>query len=221
MDSMSDIPDSNQIAADERRIGELLRAVEAPAPSGLQARIAARNERRPWWQGAPAFALGLAGAATAACAALVIVLTSSVSVAAPTVADASRPALARPTHQAPAGLVATGTNIAFPNKSARGWHWPSTGTRSDQLGGRAVTTVFYRYEGNKVGYAIVAGAPLRWGANGIPTSTGGRRYAVILTDGARIVTWVQDGHTCIIASRTAAPQDLLALAGAEQHTTTA
>jgi hypothetical protein len=221
MDSMSDIPDREQIAADERRIGELLRAVDASAPSRLQARIAARNERRPWWQGAPAFALGLAGAATAACVALVIVLTSSQIVMAPTVAAASRLALAQPTQRAVHGLVASGTNIAFPSQSAHGWRWPAKGVRQDELGGRAVTTVFYRYEHGTAGYAIVAGAPLRWGANAITTNAGGRRYALMAAGDARIVTWVQHGHTCIIASRTASPQALLALASAEQRTTPA
>jgi hypothetical protein len=219
MDSMSDLPDREQIAADERRIGELLHAVEAPAPSRLQARIEARNERRPWWQGAPGFALGLAGAASAACVALVIVLTSSTSVAGPTVAGASRLALAQPTQPVREGLVASGTDIAFPNWSSHGW--PSTGMRSDELGGRAVTTVFYRYEQRPVGYAIVAGAPLAPGAKAITTTAGGRRYAMISTDGAQVVSWVQDGHTCIIASRSASPRALLALARVEQRTTAA
>jgi hypothetical protein len=219
MASMSDLPDREQIAADERRLGELLRAVDAPAPSRLQARIAARNERRPWWQGAPALALGLAGAATAACVALIIALTQSTGSAAPTVAGASRLALAPSTHPARHGIVASGTNIAFPDWSSHGW--PSTGTRSDKLQGRAVTTVFYRYEGRRVGYAIVAGAPLRWGANAVTTSAGGRRYGVIFTNGGQVVTWVQDGHTCIIASRTASARSLLALARVEQRATAA
>jgi hypothetical protein len=222
MASMSDIPDRDQIAADELRMGELLRAVEAPAPSRLQARIASRNaDRRPWWQSAPGFALGLAGAASAACVALVILLTSGSAATAPTVISASRLALARPTQPARHGLVASGTNIAFPDWSRRGW--PAAGMRDDELGGRAVTTVFYRSYEKKgtAGYAIVAGGPLRWGANGIPTTAGGQRYTVISSGGARIVTWVQDGHTCIIASRNVPPRALVALASAEQHSATA
>ena len=37
MGAMADIPDRDQIAADEARIGALLRAVEAPAPAGADA----------------------------------------------------------------------------------------------------------------------------------------------------------------------------------------
>lgn len=213
---MSDIPDRAQISADERRIGELLRAVEAPAPAALRHRITERiNERnsarRPWWQGAPSIALGLAGAAAAACVALVLVLTSGTSATPPTVVSASLVALERPTGPAPARLVAAGTNIVFPDWSTLGW--PRTGTRSDQLGGRAITTEFFDSPGGgTVGYAIVAGAPLSWGANGVTTSEGGQRYALIVAGGAQIVTWVQDGHTCILASRTTSPGALLRLA---------
>jgi len=212
MSSMSDIPDRAQIAADEQRIGELLRAVEAPAPAALKHRIATRNAaRRPWWRGAPSIALGLAGAAAAACVALVLVLESSPSATPPTVVSASLVALERPTGPAPPRLVATGTNIAFPDWSTLGW--PRSGSRSDQLGGRAITTEFYSSpRSGTVGYAIVAGAPLSWGANGVTTNEGGQRYVTIVAGGAQIVTWVQDGHTCILASRSASPGALLRLA---------
>jgi hypothetical protein len=219
---MSDIPEPSQIAADEQRIGELLRAVEAPAPPGLKRRIVERNAaRRPWWRGAPAFSLALAGAATAACVALVLALTSGSSVAAPTVMRTSQLALARPTGAASRGLVASGTNIAFPDWSARGW--PGSGMRSDRLGGRAVTTEFYRgyHHGGTFGYSIVSGAPLRWGANGTTRVVHGERYTLISSGGAWIVTWVQDGHTCIIASRNASPRALVALAIAQERGTSA
>jgi hypothetical protein len=216
---MSDIPEPSRIAADEQRIGELLRAVEAPAPSGLKQRIAERNAaRRPWWQGAPAFSLALAGAAAAACVALVLALSSgSSAVAPPTVLRTSEVALARPTGPALRGVVASGTNIVFPDWSARGW--PRAGMRSDRVGGRTVTTVFYRgypHRG-RFGYSIVSGTPLRSGANGTTRVVHGERYTLISTRGAWIVTWVQDGHTCIIASRSASPRALLALAIAQER----
>src|SRR5579872_5614085 len=118
MASMPETPDPDRIAADERRIGELLRSVEAPAPGGLHHRIAARNQRRPWWQSAPAFGLAIAGAASAACVALVLALTSGPGAPAPpTVLRAALVALDRPTAPAPPALVATGTRISFPNQS--------------------------------------------------------------------------------------------------------
>jgi hypothetical protein len=192
MDSMSDIPDQGQVAADEQRIAALLRAVEAPAPVSLQRAIAERAAapspaRKPWWRGAPAIGLGIAGAAAAACVALVLALTSGPAPAAPTVLHASLVALERPTGPAPASLVASGTSIVFPDWASLGW--PRAGTRADRVGGRAVTTEFFRsYESGTVGYAIVAGSPLPWGAGGTTTTEGGQRYAVIASGGATIVT---------------------------------
>jgi len=213
---MFDDPDRAQIASDEARIGALLRAVEAPAPSALRHRIVARNSARRWWQSAPAFALGLSGAASAACVALIVLLTSGGAVAAPTVVAASLVALGRPTAAAPHALTAAGTRIVFPDWSARGW--PSSGTRSDHIGGRTITTVFYRSPGaGTIGYAIVAGAPLRHGASGVSAIENGERYVSIATHGEQIVTWTEDRHTCILASRTAPPSALWDLAVSAQR----
>ena len=168
MASMSENPDRDRIAADERRVGELLRAVEAPAPTAT------------------------------------------------TVVRVSKVALARPTANAPVTLVAAGTTIAFPNWAHRGW--PSTGLRSDRLGGRAVTTEFYRsYEAGTLGYAIVSGAPLDWGGAGSSVVLSGEHYVLIRSGGAQLVSWVQQGHTCVLASRTASAKTLLALAVAQER----
>ena len=43
---------------------------------------------------------------------------------------------------------------------------------------------------------------------------------MIVEGGATVVVWVQEGHSCILASRTA-PAALLALAGAEEHAASA
>jgi hypothetical protein len=212
MGSMPDTPDGEQIAADEQRIGALLRAVEAPAPSGLQHRIAARNEvRRPWWRGVPAIGLGIGSLATAACVVLVLLLTSSSTATTPTVVQASLVALERPTGPAPSSLVAPGTGISFPDWASRGW--PHAGERTDRIGGRTVTTEFFRsYDSGTVGYAIVSGAPLRWGTSVTTTVEHGHPYAEISRGGVHIVSWIQDGHTCILASRKAPAAALLALA---------
>jgi len=210
---MSEMPDRDRIAADEQRIGELLHAVAAPAPAALQAAVAQRYHGRRRVRGRRAPLLGFATALAAAAVALALVLSSSTS--APTVVGVSKLALAAPTGGAPATLVAAGTTIAFPDWSRRGW--PSAGARGDRVGGRAVTTEFYRsYEGGRLGYAIVSGAPLRWGAGGRSVLSAGARYELIAWDGAQVVTWVQDGHTCILASRTASRQTLLRLAIAEE-----
>jgi hypothetical protein len=204
-------PDQNRATADEQRIGALLHAVEAPAPAALHARIAAlaaepRNGR---------FTLTLALSGSLAAAAVVIALALSGGPAAPTARAVSQIALERPTGQAPRAPVAAGTAIAFPRWSARGW--PASGARSDRLGGRTVTTEFYdSYGGGTLGYSIVAGAALRWGTGGrLVSRPGGRYWVALAADGARIVSWVQAGHTCVLASRSASSATLLELAVAE------
>ena len=71
MSAMGEVPDRDQIAADEARIGALLRAVEAPAPAGLTQAIVARSAPRRSRR-VPAFALTFATACAAAAVALVL-----------------------------------------------------------------------------------------------------------------------------------------------------
>ena len=167
----------------------------------------------------PAIALGLSGAASAACVALVLLLSAG-GAAAPTVIQASLVALERPTATAPPALTAAGTTIVFPDWARRGW--PIDGTRSDRLRGRAITTVFYRSpSAGVVGYAIVAGAPLRHGARGQMAHERGGDYISISRPGEEIVAWVEQGHTCILASRTASRAALWDLAVSQGSRTSA
>jgi hypothetical protein len=225
MGSMSDIPDRDRIAADEQRIGALLRAVESPAPATLALRVAelaasqSRGRRHAAWRGrrgAPVFAFGFS-VVVAAAIVLLLVLPGTTGPSAPTVIRASAVALAAPTAPAPtARLIATGTSIAFPDWTARGW--PSAGIRHDRIDGRAVTTEFFR--SNRfgwLGYAIVAGTPLKWGASARTETRGPERYGLMRSGGAALVTWEQDGHTCILASRSAPSRALLALAIAQER----
>jgi len=212
MSAMGEDPDRDRIAADETRIGALLRAVEVPAPAGLTAAILARNAPRRSWR-VPAFALTFA----TACAAAALALLLAPGAAAPSVVRAAEVALAAPTARTPATLTATGTSIRFPNWSKLGW--PASGVRHDSVGGRSLTTEFFRsYDAGTLGYTISSGAPLRWGASAIQTEVSGERYQLIRSAGAEIVTWVQGGHTCILASRTAGARAMLALAGTERST---
>jgi hypothetical protein len=113
---------------------------------------------------------------------------------------------------APARLSVAVQGLAFPD-----WHkkfgWRAAGRRTDHIGDRAVTTVFYRYSSHRrIGYAIVAGSPLR-AAAGRDVVRDGARYRVVTRAGRTTVTWTQAGHTCVIgASATIAAAELLRLA---------
>lgn len=215
---MSDMPPEpdngppGQPARDAERLHALLSAVERPAPAALQRRIAELAAGAPRRRRRRVFVLAPAGVFAVTLAALVIVLWTGTVTAPPSTLAVSRIALAGSSAPAPARLVAADTQIVFPHWS----HWPSAGTRSDRTGGRIVTTEFYRsYAAGRIGYAIVSGAPLRSPAGERVVEHSGERYGVIASHGTQIVTWVQSGHTCVLASRTAPASTLLALAVAQ------
>lgn len=94
-------------------------------------------------------------------------------------------------------LAARVGRLSFPDWQAR-YAWQATGLRRDRVGGRAVTTVSYRYPGKAtIAYAIVAGPPLGVGP-GREVRLRGERYRVFQRAGRRTVTWTQAGHTCVI-----------------------
>jgi hypothetical protein len=214
---MSDEPEPNLAAADERRLGELLSAVQAPAPAALQRAIGElADARAPRRRRARRPLIALAGGFAAAAAAVLVIVLAGAAAKPPSVVRVSQIALERATAPAPRSLVAAGTTIPFPHWSGRGW--PSRGTRRDSIGGRTVTTEFYSsYPDGKFGYAIVSGAPLRWGAGEHAVLRDGSRYRLISGDGAQIVAWVQEGHTCLLVSRSVPAATLLALAVAEDR----
>jgi hypothetical protein len=111
-------------------------------------------------------------------------------------------------------LTASVGGVAFPYWKERfGWH--GSGARSDTLGGRAVTTVFYSNpNGQRIGYAIVAGpAPASGGAaSGALIRRWGVSYRLSSRDGANVIVWRREGHLCVIAGRGVSPRTLLSLA---------
>ena len=210
-----------QLAEQERAVA-MLRALDTPAPEALRTHVealtagggsgaAARGGRRPVrGRFGRALVLPAATALAVLVAALVIIISGS---GAPSVSQTARLALARATLPAPAinpadptQLRLSGAGLPFPRIPG----WASVGARTDRVSGRTITTVFYRSlsTGQRVGYAIASGSPL--------PGTRATGYDVSYTLGrqgtARLITWVQSGHTCVIAGRTVDGQTLLRLA---------
>ena len=147
----------------EAELVELVRAVDVRAPESLRANVEemiadrtrtgdargrgfARRARPP---------LVLAGAIATAAAVLAVALLAGGSSAptGPTVSEAAALTLAPATHPAPpesptrrAQLAATVDGVSFPYWEGR-LGWRSTGSRSDRLHGRQITTVFYDDDG--------------------------------------------------------------------------
>ncbi len=219
-------PELAAALAEQERAVTMLRALDEPAPAALRARVdelaggsadTARPDRGSRWR-RPLF-VPAATVLAVAVAALVVLLGGGG--APPTVPQTAHLALAAATSPAPAEdpahrdlLRLRVGAIAFPYYG-RTSGWKATGARTDTLGGRRVITVFYAARGHRVGYAIVAGAPLEVGGGALVTR-GGVSYWLQRAHGAELITWRQAGHTCVIAGRHVSRATLLALAYAEE-----
>jgi len=188
-----------------RHISALTQTVQAP-PS-LRARISEAERTRPKRArlGRPRIVVpALAGTAVAALVAGILVFAGGA--AGPSVDDAAALALARPTAGAPTttGSVALNTSvggIAFPNYAYRWPAWKAAGQRHDTLDGRAATTVTYRGPKGDVGYTIVNGKPLPEPDGARTITRAGVKLSIYRRDGATVVTWRRDGHTCVLAGK--------------------
>ena len=217
-------PELTAALAEQERAVTMLRGLDAPAPASLRARVdeltgSSAPRRAPRWR--RALVLPGATAIAAAAAAAVILITSGT--AAPTVPAAARIAVASATLPSPPAnpndsdqLTLQGAGIPFPAWGTKEG-WMTDGARTDSVGGRQITTVFYKSRsGKRIGYAIASGAPL----SGVQGNTA-TRYGVTFTMGragdVNLITWVRNGHTCVIAGRNVSHATLLRLASADER----
>ncbi len=152
-----------------------------------------------------AIAFGGGGGGSGSTAALTVGQTVAPTLRAATL-PAPRESLAR--H---AQLDVAVDGVPFPYWGERfGWH--STGARTDRVDGRTVTTVFYANSGDqRVGYAIFAGAPMPK-TGGVVNWRGGVSYRLFDEHGVAVVTWLRDGHLCVVSGRGVSSATLLRLA---------
>ena len=228
------------IEDEQRRIAELLRSFDAPVPESLHRRIkslvashqsqfAPRSPRR----GLGRFsALGLASAGVVAAAVVVVVIVVGLggSGSAPTVSfgQAAASTLRAATLPAPpesqlhhAQLAVAVDGVPFPYWSER-FGWRSTGSRTDRVDGRSITTVFYGdSSGRRIGYAILAGTTAPRVGGGVIAWRGGVSYRLLNENGAAAVTWLRDGHLCVVSGRGVSSATLLGLASWSDRDATA
>jgi hypothetical protein len=203
------------LLTEQKRALGLTGAIDVAAPASLLERIDTGQTRpvrsRSWRRPSRRGVLVIVGAIV-----LLVVLASRVH--APSVRTESHFALDAATLAAPgqsprdhAVLSAAVAGVAFPDWSGHGWS--ATGARNDTLDGRGVETVFYTsHEYARVGYSIVAGGPLSVGSTSRTVVSHGVAYSVIRAGGASVVTWLRDGHTCVLASDHTPARALLRLA---------
>lgn len=221
-------PELSAMLAVQERAVKMTRSVDVKAPASLHQQISSMYSspprRRFAWLPRPALAGALASGLAALAAVLVLTLGQG-GRHSPSLAQISALTLGQPTLAAPAesstdhtDLTVSVEGIAFPYWGAHlGWH--STGRRIDHLGASTVTTVFYKNsKGQRVGYAILAGA-----APAVSTGTvierAGVPYRLLSSGGVTTVTWHRDGHLCVVSGRGVSGQTLVRLASWEHPET--
>jgi hypothetical protein len=194
------------------------------APQALRERIEADRARAaersaaraPLWRARRPLLGGLAAAVAAVVVALALALgggggqggSGILAVAALAVRGPALPAPA----EVPGGkalLARSVDGVPFPN-----WHyrfrWEASGARTDRVGARATTTVFYAGpQGTRLAYTIVAGPPLPGLKGASTTVVSGTRLWTLRRGDRTIVTWERAGHTCVISARTSVPASRL------------
>jgi hypothetical protein len=214
----------------QRRTAALVRSIDIGAPASLHDSVrelttaAVRREgtRSGWALLALPRPSALLVGALASAAGLIVVLVlalGSGGPGAPTVLQAStlglRPAaIGAPEEnpRAPGQLAISAEGIAYPYWNRR-FGWQTAGARSDQLGGRKVTTVFYANSaGRRIGYSIVAGSALPIPGGGHAAVWDGTRFEVLQRGDSTVVTWRRAGHTCILVGSKVSARTLLTLA---------
>ncbi len=224
---------SEQRPKTESDLLQQLHAIDVRAPQELHDRIDALvAERTPARRRPRLIGWQLAGGLALAAAVVVLVAVIAVGggggggsrltmreAVALTLRPATAPAPAEDRRNAGRLAVSVG-GVAFPYWGDLGWR--STGTRSDRVGGRMVTTVFYANgRGQRVGYAIVAGTPAPAVGGGAVSWRDGTRYRLLVQNGSHVVSWQRAGHLCVVAGRGVGSATLLALAGWQEGGTTA
>jgi anti-sigma factor RsiW len=155
----------------------LLAGLTTPAPLELRVRVAELRHRRRRLRLRRWLPAGFVAAA-AATAVMLLMMAGGAPMPEDIAAVALRPATA---HVTPGEQI---DGVPFPRPAA----WRAVGTRSDVVEARPTRTVFYERDGQRVAYTIVSG----------PALEHGRR----VLGGA--LTWVRDGHTCVVSGRVSA-----------------
>jgi hypothetical protein len=203
----------------EAELIEQIRTIDVRAPESLHRQIDAMIAGEPKRFSVLGPRLAVGGAFAAVLIALAIVIGLSGGSSTLSVRDASAATLRAATTGPPSEsssdrreLTAAVDGISFPYWGAHfGWH--STGSRTDSIDGRKITTVFYtNSRGKRVGYAIVAGTSPAQMSGGIVSMRDGTPYRLLTVNGVAVVSWLREGHLCVVAGRGVDGATLLRLA---------
>ncbi len=158
----------------------------------------------------------MVGAVATAVIAVVVMTSAGGGPGGPSVVQVAAVAGLVPTKPAPDALGglqpkldAEVAGVPFPDWRTE-FDWEAVGRRDDVVDGRAVTTVRYRNaKGVELAYAIVDGAALARPGDGREVQRRGFAYRVVGRGDRTIVTWEEQGHTCVITAPATVPQEKL------------
>jgi anti-sigma factor RsiW len=102
-------------------------------------------------------------------------------------------------------------DVRFPNYAGK-FGWKATGTRVDEIEGRATRTVFYEKGGRRIAYTVVSGAALEQPDAASRATVEGTVLRSLRAQGRQVVTWRRRGHTCVLSSKDVPLEELLTLA---------
>jgi hypothetical protein len=111
----------------------------------------------------------------------------------------------------------TASGLALPDW-VREYGFKAVGARTDKLGDREATTVFYNRDGMRVAYTIVSGHALDAGTAASESMLRGTRLWSFTKSGRAVVTWLRGGHTCVLSASPALLSQLQRLAASKPHT---
>jgi len=215
---------SGRLPKIETELAERIGSIDVRAPQHLHDRIETLvAEHAPAYQrGRATMRWGLlagAPALAAIVAVLVVGLSTGGGSSTLTLNKAVALTLRPATLSAPAENPHNGTQLMVAVDDVWFPYWEenfgfrATGERIDRVGGRSVTTVFYADSHKQwIGYAIVAGTPAPHVSGGAVTIRDGTAYRMLGEDDAQVVTWLRDGHLCVVAGHGVSRSTLLSLA---------
>ena len=210
--------------AEQRRAISLVRAIDVPAPDSLRQWLESQTQeepekrRRRWSFPRLAFPAAIGVAVAAVAAAVVIAIGGGSS--SPTLGQAAQAAVAPSTMPAPTEAGAMTLDVSTAGIPFPYWEdtvgWRAAGARADSLAGRRAFTVFYKDQdgARRVGYTIVTGPPVKV-SGGATITSHGIQYTLKRAGSTRLITWLRNGHTCVIAGNQVTFPTLLKLATAD------
>jgi hypothetical protein len=173
---------------------------------GLEAR-AVPGRRRLTRVGRPALAGGLA-------AVMAIVLVVVLSLTGPRGASTPDAALLSERPAERGATVRSFVGVAYPHWSHR-FGWDRDGQRNDELGGRKTTTAFYRHTHHRIGYTVISGPAIEPPEDADVVTVNGVELHRFRLGEQDVVTFVRNGHTCVLSGKVHRASTLEKLASSE------